>query len=132
MWGSLCKPPYLPWDPSSPGSSTPSQQPPGAVGVRGPWGQHGPLGVPRRPGCACPACAWPPPPPAMGLSDPSFHPFTQKDLQELRWFGPAWLQPEAEQAPRKLEKEAGNPLLICASRAMADRQLAETTSPLDR
>ncbi|CAN0031448.1 unnamed protein product [Rangifer tarandus platyrhynchus] len=56
----------------------------------------------------------------------------KKDLQELRWFGPAWLQPEAEQAPRKLEKEAGNPLLICASRAMADRQLAETTSPLDR
>lgn len=109
MWGSLCKPPYLPWDPSSPSSSTLSQQPPGAVGVRGPWGQHRPLGVPRRPGCTCPACAWPPPPLAMGLSNPSFHPFTQKDLQELRWCGPAWLQPEAEQAPRKLEKEAGNP-----------------------
>lgn len=109
MWGSLCKPPYLPWDPSSPSSSTLSQQPPGTVGVCGPWGQHRPLGVPRRPGCTCPACAWPPPPLAMGLSDPSFHPFTQKDLQELRWCGPAWLQPEAEQAPRKLEKEAGNP-----------------------
>ena len=43
MWGSLCKPPYLPWDPSSSGSSAPSQQPPGAVAVRGPWGQHRPL-----------------------------------------------------------------------------------------
>lgn len=40
------------------------------------------------------------------------------------------LQPEAERAPCKLEK-AGNPLLICASRLMADRQLAEATSPLD-
>lgn len=109
MWGSLCKPPYLPWDPSSPGSSAPSQHPPGAVAVHGPSGQHRPLVIPRRPGCAYPACAWPPPPPAMGLSDPSFHPFTRKDLQGLRWCRLARLQPEAERAPRKLEKEAGNP-----------------------
>lgn len=104
MWGSLCKPPYLPWDPSSPSSSAPSQRSPGAVGVRGPWGQHGPLVIPRRPGYACLAYAWPSPPPAMGLSDPSFHPFTWKDLQGLWWCGPAGLQPEAERAPCKLEK----------------------------
>lgn len=39
--GSLCKPPYLPWDPSSPSSSAPSQRSPGAVGCVVPGGSTG-------------------------------------------------------------------------------------------